>query len=100
MARLTGLELAKLTSAMYEIRCLYTLFYAQTEINGGLKRYCLALAWHSSAKNKNQILDSVGRKRAAMPYPSVVYMQLYTEVVFRKDSLTESLYETTASEKG
>jgi len=24
---------------MYEIRCLYTLFYVQTEINGGLKRY-------------------------------------------------------------
>ena len=37
----------------------------------------------------NQILDSVGEKRAAMPYPSVVYMQLYTEVFFRKDSLTE-----------
>ena len=51
---------------MYEIRCLYTFIYALTEINGGLKRYCLALAWHSSAKNKNQILDSVGRKRAAM----------------------------------
>ena len=67
---------------MYEIRCLYAFIYALTEINGGLKRYCLALAWHSSAKNKNQILDSVGRKRAAMPYPSVVYMQLYTEVVF------------------
>ena len=74
---------------MYEICCLYTFIYALTEINRGLKRYGPALAWHSSAKNKNQILDSVGRKRAAMPHSSVVYMQLYTEVFFRKDSLTE-----------
>ena len=40
---------------MYEIRCLYTLFYAEAEINGGIKRYRLALVWHSSAKNTNQI---------------------------------------------
>ena len=79
---------------MYEIRCLYAFIYALTEINRGLKRYGPALAWHSSAKNKNQILDSVGGERAAMPYPSVVYMQLYTEVVFRKDSLTESQDDT------
>ena len=79
---------------MYEIRFLYTFIYALTEINGGLKRYYLALARHFSPKNKNQILDSVGGERAAMPYPSVVYMQLYTEVVFRKDSLTESQDDT------
>ena len=55
MARLTGLEPIKLTSAMYENRCLYTYIYVLAELNGGLKRYRLWSICDPDHKNTNEI---------------------------------------------